>query len=211
MMMRLTAVMVLVLGSTALATVLPLVNADFESGAGYPGVAVGWGHSGVTGIATVDTSAAGWNTLPSGATTGATDAFFFNVGGGLGQGTSHVIEEGKTYTLTCDMGAPLGYGQFTQVGLGLRVNDGVSFPYLDQTIVPVSEFVLGGWITRSCSFTADATYAGQTMYVEFYNYSSLQPHVDNFELDVIPEPATMTMMFLGGLTVLKRRLSGRRR
>ena len=209
-LMLMLLVMCLMVGSAS-ATPLALVNGGFEAG-----VPAGWSSADFTGWS----NATGTNAIID-ATANHTEGIYslmFDVtaGGGTAQflqATSHVIQEGYTYTLSTDARSlvvnNLGCTQFLEAILlddgvnplvqvaGGAFNSGTTPVYGDDT-----------WRTYSVSFTASAADAGKT--ITFYiaaqgSGTNKYGWVDNVQLDAVPEPATVSLIALGGLTLLRRK------
>lgn len=177
---------------------LSLNNPSFESGPMFTGGpdddAEGWNHptSATCGVAEHPTSHAYWDTLPS---DGTVRGFFSNQDVNLDQPTSHVVQAGYTYTLSADLGQPNVTPAHTGIGIELWV-DGLPGGITQAATVhiPLAEFVAGGWIQRSVSFTDEGAYTGGTLFIRFHLTGGLQPWLDNVILQEESPVAVSTLL-----------------
>jgi len=123
---------------------------------------------------------------------------------------------GETYTISFDVAADL---DLTQLAYTAQL---VAFapeaPRNDTRSTPAGSEVLsssggkanddGTWRTVSFEFTPDAVdnaaSIGKDLGIRFIGASS-SALIDNVKVDVVPEPATMSLLVLGGLGLLRRR------
>ncbi|MHC4562208.1 MAG: SUMF1/EgtB/PvdO family nonheme iron enzyme [Planctomycetota bacterium] len=108
----------------------------------------------------------------------------FSASGGLWNVGSGAVELNGTFDMMGNMGElqeqDFGYAYSTATNAGHRLGPGAS-------IVPVVPFAqYAGWTGFNANADVEATYAG-------------------FRVASVPEPATMSLLVLGGLAVLRRR------
>ena len=126
--------------------------------------------------------------------------------------TDHTIVIGEIFRLTIDAsntyrgGVPPDF----KVTLYYDSGDGVRHVGNSETFVLSTSDSVIGWDTYSMEFDADTDTAsyGNKIGIELENASSEDwawMIMDDVRLDVIPEPATMALLGLGSLALLKRR------
>ena len=207
---------------TAQAVLLPVANPSFEEGPMFTGAAgddvQGWGHpaSHICGVTTATINGTQWDSLPS---DGTSRVFFTNQDVNLDQQTNNFIQADQTYTLSADLGMIKTGQGFASITIEMWAYDfdASIFNVASETYTNVpgpSEFIAGGWIRGSASFIGDASHLGHAIFLRFFLNCSdgeppyYQPYVDNVTLEEVPEPATLVMLGMGALAMLKR---GRRR
>ena len=112
--------------------------------------------------------------------------------------TEHIISAGEDFTLTLDSGSG---GSGRSIIMGLYYDDGAVRQPLGSVIRSVPQLSMDVF-----SMTVSATTAsvGFPIGIELASPASYVA-MDNVRLDFIPEPATMTLLGLGSLALLKRR------
>jgi len=130
----------------------------------------------------------------------------------VSQTTSATFEAGKTYTFSIDVGNAPGYNRFyandATADIAFMTADGGTLQSL-----AVDNTNIGTFQTFSVSYTATADDAGKPVIVGFRKTSDTAHwwldaiDFDNAAVDVtaVPEPATLSLIVLGGLAMLKRR------
>ena len=198
------ASIVLAITGAASATLLPVANHDFEVGNPYPAGlnGQGWGAS------------AGIYMFPKSPTpNGSPQACLFNSNASsqaIYQTVESTIQAGYTYTLTADFcnGRTDLAEHWTTLSMQLWAKDASGDPtdLLFNDLTYYDDFTAAEqWIEVSNSYTDDGTYAGRNLILQFQILGGWQPWLDNVRLDEVPEPATMALLMLGGVGLLRRR------
>ncbi len=141
---------------------------------------------------------------------GSKNVVYVNDGHASGpyQDLGYTIVVGETYAFSMDVQSN-GKASGAAISLMFNYHDGADPRVLitGESHDISGQVVHGAWETYSVSFTADAgeDYIGKNLGIEFNNASSSASwhHFDNAQ--VIPEPATMMLLGLGSLALLKRR------
>ncbi len=141
---------------------------------------------------------------------GSKNVVFIDDGHATGpwQDLGYPIVAGETYAFAMDVQSN-GTAAGASISLTFNSHDGVnSREFIDEEEFDISgQVVHGAWVTYEFEFTAGAgeAYIGKSLGIEFNNESSSASwhHFDNAR--VVPEPATMMLLGLGSLTLLKRR------
>jgi PEP-CTERM motif len=112
--------------------------------------------------------------------------------------TEYIISAGEDFTLTLDSGSG---GSGRSIIMGLYYDDGTTRQSLGSVTNSVPQLSMDEF-----SMTVSATTAsvGYPIGIELASPKSYIG-MDNVRLDVIPEPATMALLGLGSLALLKRR------
>lgn len=181
--------------------VMSLVNGSFEEPViaqgdnyiEYP-VMPGWTVTGSVYYVSFKGSAGGFP--PAG---GAQELYLF---GGTLQQTVGVIEAGKTYTLTFSAGINTGQTAIYSEVVLIDADNGGRLAAINLGDVITGDTAMQ-WFTGTLIYNSD-TYAGSighNMAVQVN--SGTQLHLDNFA--IVPEPATIAVLGIGGLFIRKRR------
>ena len=220
------AVLAMVWTSSAMAVPVPVENCSFESPAigvdgkikgfdgvvpNYPDDVPGWyddcpsgvlNRSGVKGASNqyVRTGDQGANLCPSQPGTIPENIVW--------QLTDQTISAGEIYALSV-------WSRAGGVDAGIDVVLDVSLFYDDglgnHTEVASAEYILSETTAQACpvEFMVGTEGIGEKLGIKFENLTENEAngwlHLDDVTLDVIPEPATMMLLGLGSLALLKRR------
>ena len=222
----LCVVMVLLVASVVQADVsIPVANQSFEvpvlatkvrswnwnnqdgtgnlviTGWNYDYTADGWPSPNDTGVGSVSDS-------PDGTVNGAfvrhsaKSAAFQETG--LWQDLGYAIVADETYTFSLD----IGRNGTTDHAASLTFNyhDGGTRTIITEKPIDLNLQATGTWDTYSVSFTAvgGEAYIGKNLGIEFNN-ESVSDAWHHFDNAVVPEPATMMLLSLGSLALLRRR------
>ncbi len=127
------------------------------------------------------------------------------------------LEANMTYTLTVDAGDRDGLAfQACELRMGTVSDPLVSADFglnlLAATVVSNTTPVNGpgendGWETWVTTFTTGDGVVGDQLRVELVTTGTIQSYFDNVRLEAVPEPATMGLLALGGLALLRRRVA----
>lgn len=230
-MKRMLVMMVVMalLAVSAGATTLPLVNPSFESPSTTTWTAYGQGPGG-----SLDWPSTGWTTYEwwcwggVAATTAAVDGtqigyMAYNGGGntggythcGVGQGIGTAIA-GQTYTFSMYVGYDVtqdagSTGEGQGDGLAADLNIAIDGQEVISLILSKAAGTLSGVLTlNTVSYTATAADAGKVLSVRLHGDNlaaakNNQLFFDAASANVVPEPATMILLGLGGLLLSRRK------
>jgi hypothetical protein len=203
----LVVLMVAALATTAQAVLInSFVNADFDSGivttpgpfAGFDAPAapeiIGWSNYGDTHDAGVEAAGAWWIQGYA-----YQNCAFVNAGGGAYNKSSYVIQAGDQFTASF-IGDAWWNGATARVSLWYD-NPANVFGSFDSVMI--------SWVFASYSnatpIGATQAAVGGTLGVTIENLGAGILGFDEVTVDVIPEPATMILLGLGGLSLIRRK------
>ncbi len=115
------------------------------------------------------------------------------------------LQANSTYTLMVDVGdrsTDPGTGNPSiALGTGTTMGSNLLTPATSDTTAPA----LGEWTTWTVTYTTDAspTGLGDPLRIDLFA-TSAAGWFDNVRLEVVPEPATMSLLALGGIAMLRR-------
>ncbi len=215
--MLVVLVVLAVLGVNAMATVIPLVNGDFETGTGaWTTAPIGWTNWTRTGAPFV-ISLPDFAPCPDG---GANALLYSGQASGtqiltFAQLTDTAIVSGQTYTLATNVGSAGYYTLYTtplaSVTAVIYAVNPVNLASANLAVISATDADFTGnnqWKAYSASYVADSQYEGWDIgvYLTFAG-NNYGPVVDSVVLSVVPEPATVAMLLTGmvGLLLKKRR------
>jgi hypothetical protein len=121
------------------------------------------------------------------------------------------IKEGFEYTVKVELGGLTAWGAIGEGQVQAYAIDGMTPTIFDNVISgsPVTP-PDNAWTTLEYSFTGTAAHVGYDILIELAE-SDASPtgyiHWDNLRVDEVPEPATMTLLGLGALGLLRRKKS----
>jgi hypothetical protein len=121
---------------------------------------------------------------------------------GVYQVTSYAIVAGETYRLTVDLrndwNAPTH-----QLGLYYTADGGATLVELVMETVDIT----GEWAAYTAQYTVGAADAaiGNNLVIKLNNNGAGWSNMDNVRLDLVPEPATLSLLGLGTMTLLRKR------
>jgi len=218
LVLTIVAATLFALSASADAAGIPIINAGFED----PVLAEDdWTWLDVPGWTQVGGDGAGvWNTTtadfdPVIAPEGQNVVYTENPASGVANGVAQILTEtfaaGTDYTLTVVVGNSWAY-----YWSGYRVEllaDGVVIAEDDNTLHP--DYMEWGASTVEYTYdAADSGLVGQALEIRLLNLGididgrpgeTVGVEFDDVNLAIVPEPATMTMLALGGIAMLKRR------
>lgn len=211
-------------GAVGRASVLPLNNSDFEQGPIFPTVPpTGWvlsANPNTAGVVTITAGTSQYVTLPDGATSGTDKVFFANAASPilLRNVTPYTFHDGDTYTVSMDIGGRKDITQtFNHISVSLFGIDSNSVIHhvLSQSYVNPTDFTagFGNWthVSTSAALPFSSGADGLAIYLDINFVGGNQPNIDNVMLEQtttpIPEPASLGLLMLGSVIMLRRRRS----
>jgi len=209
--LALVSVAVLAVAVSASASIIPLTNGNFETdfiAHGYSYTATGW-----NGFNLGDAASGTWDTANGGQAGGNCAAWITDWHDSpiVSQQLSATYVAGSVYTFSIDMALPPAVTYTNDGHVGGRLVLG----YMNGSslVTLASQDVVGttSWQNFNVQYTATAAAAGKQIVVGFGKLENPSwtnsSDFDNANLEVTaaPEPATMSLVVLGGLAMLKRR------
>jgi hypothetical protein len=155
------------------------------------------------------TSGASHNELmtPSWIANGAAEGFLFTLNGLTPNGVydlyvygaGSAVGQGGTFTLTDSSGTPTGGGSVTTNSVATALNKSIFTGPGSSTLLPAG----GAW--NMIQATADGT--GSLSFSELTSETTgaVKPAINGFQIDAVPEPTSLGLIGLGGLSLLARR------
>lgn len=186
----LVVLLMLLIAGTASAAVT-LVNGDFENG-----TANWYSYSGAMQVVNDGTSNVLEVTAPAGAASVCQNAWYYPTAG-------------EQYTFSYEVKRISGVQVWADVQLALRCLNADASVLLDQVTL-TSEASLDTWV----SFTSETlTVPTGTALMDIVMYTNAGAasenipvyHFDNFAITEVPEPATIALLGLGGLALIRRK------
>lgn len=122
------------------------------------------------------------------------------------QVTGALASEGLEYNLSFDYTGGWGWANLKELSARILI-DGVVVSSVEAYDITAGV----GWFSYSTSYIATAADAGKAIGVEFYFNNAgneawhSTSYIDNVTLTAVPEPASLVMLGLGALTLLRKR------
>ena len=122
------------------------------------------------------------------------------------QVTSSLASEGMEYNLSFDYTGAWGWANLKELSARILI-DGVVVSSVEAFDIPAGV----GWFSYSSSYVAKAADAGKAVGIEFYFNNAgneawhATSYIDNVVLTAVPEPATLAMLSMGVIAMLRKR------